>query len=180
MLALILFQEGTHSLYKIGLNGNGCRPTWPPPIAAHYRTHTGERPFQCKLCDRKFKDKKTCRKHIVRKSCLESFKKEKKIPTTFHNQDDEHILYLGWNQIEFEKIGPDYVCPHDGCDYKINFLPSIESHYRRHTGEKPFQCTLCNKLFNSKRHCKVHQDRGRQLGSCARKKKNIRQKQPKK
>lgn len=31
----------------------------------HTRTHTGERPFKCKLCDRRAADKGNVRKHLV-------------------------------------------------------------------------------------------------------------------
>ena len=69
---------------------------------------------------------------------------------------NSYMLDLGWNKIEFEKKGLEYYCPHDQCSYTHTNRWTIETHYRTHTGEKPFQCKLCKRLFNVKSNCRKH------------------------
>ncbi|XP_052873127.1 zinc finger protein 121-like [Anopheles cruzii] len=44
-------------------------------------------------------------------------------------------------------------CPK--CPQKFAQLIQLKNHIRTHTGEKPFQCKICDKAFHSKQHLKV-------------------------
>jgi len=53
-----------------------------------------------------------------------------------------------------------YCCPQDGCDKSFTRFYNLRSHYRSHSGDRPFTCTLCDQSFarnhDLKRHQKIH------------------------
>lgn len=52
-------------------------------------------------------------------------------------------------------------CPYPGCDKIFNRSYNFKSHYKIHSGEKPFECNYCEIKFarchDLRRHEKIHQ-----------------------
>ena len=47
-----------------------------------------------------------------------------------------------------------YSC--DICSYKTNIKSNFTRHYRKHTGERPFQCQFCFEAFSDLSHLRYH------------------------
>lgn len=105
-------------------------------LVRHMAYHTGERRYPCDECDRRF----------FTRNNLWSHKKR-------HVKDRKKQIELQ-NLPHVKKERKEYVCT--VCSYKSRIVSRLKDHVRKHTGEKPYACGLCDWQFPSRSGLNKH------------------------
>ncbi|XP_076355152.1 uncharacterized protein LOC143249349 [Tachypleus tridentatus] len=116
-------------------------------VKAHQRTHTKERPFKCPNCDYAAKDRGSLTKHL-----------------RTHTDERPHKCQICPYACRRSSQLAVHLRTHTGdspfycviCETKFKINSDLKRHMRIHTGEKPFKCDLCNYRCAIKANLKTH------------------------
>ena len=105
-----------------------------PNLVNHSRTHSGEQPFHCELCDQKFGQSSSLKSHLLSHKQGKFECKECDYKATLKHHLVRHLLTHSG------------VKPHkcDSCEFSAAIKGSLIVHQRLHSGEKPYSCTRCS------------------------------------
>lgn len=103
---------------------------------SHMTLHTGEKKYQCHLCDKKWRNRFHFKNHLVRQ----------------HN--------IGAKQYVSEKGSKLFMC--DKCGLSFAFSNLLVAHRRLACGGPPFECSQCGKAFQHR--CSLDKHKRRHAG----------------
>lgn len=124
----------------------------------HSRRHTGDKQHVCHICQKPFISSSELKRHIQLHSNIKLFKcipcgTEYKTQRSYkqhvdrkHSDGEKKV-----NTIKNEKIFVCHICPSHFSD-----KPKLVRHLSRHSGLKPYDCSLCEKKFSLKAYLRQH------------------------
>ncbi|XP_057668016.1 zinc finger protein OZF-like [Diorhabda carinulata] len=152
-----------------------------PTLTDHIRTHLGQKSCICCVCGKSFITKHALGNHMtlhkignneidlssnsICKECNKTFTSPQALKQHMHTHCDKKFLCSNCGKKFSTKTLLDshfkihtgvkpYICPI--CEKAFSQKNSLAKHSRMHTGEKPIVCIICNKRFSQQSHLTYH------------------------
>ncbi|GJQ84839.1 hypothetical protein Trydic_g19601 [Trypoxylus dichotomus] len=148
-------------------------------VSIHSHFHTGNLPFKCEKCDRRFPKASTLKQHLRQHVdtrnytcdlCGRAFFHPQNLKShklQVHSNERPHkcdicgkgfkIIFLLQKHIKIHKNERDHVC--EVCGKAFVGVGALSSHQQSHVSDKNFSCKLCDKKFRHKRTLQLHERR---------------------
>ncbi|KAG9296380.1 hypothetical protein G9A89_014972 [Geosiphon pyriformis] len=136
---------------------NGRPFTQRQKVMRHIQTHTGDKPYQCTLCKKRFSEANIMTQHMRIHTGEKPYKCQ--VPGCNREFSISGALTIHMRVHTGEKP---FKCKYEGCAKRFAESSNLTKHMRVHTGERPFKCpsTSCDKRFSRPdqvtRHFKTH------------------------
>lgn len=115
----------------------------------HLVCHSTERPFTCAFCEKGFSRKRNMEEHI--RSCHSEEKPYKCDICPARFKVPQHLRI----HARIHSGEKPYKCSY--CDNSYYHISDRKRHEMVHTGEKPYKCDSCGAAFTRKRTLKIHE-----------------------